>query len=152
MVPLSPGTWARVEMLFAPQWRDSARALLERECADNLPSCERMDMFGLERVRFAVLKLSDGNLEKLRREIEEAKKDWRDSLMAADFGLELKAYEQWWPSGQGKCRKLPELFPTFQASGFCVILPVALYDSSNGNSASSREAGSARPGRSACGD
>ena len=99
MVPLSPNTWARVERLFGPKRRDAARALLEMECADNLPSCERMDKFGLERVRFAVLKLSSGNLEKLRREVEEAKKDWRDTLMAADFGHDVKAHENWWPPG-----------------------------------------------------
>ena len=85
-------------MLFGPKRRDAARALLETECADNLPFCDRSDMFALERLRFAVLKLSDGNLEHLRREIEQAKLDWRDTLMAAEFGRDVKAHEQWWPT------------------------------------------------------
>ncbi|HEX5220804.1 MAG TPA: hypothetical protein VFZ59_14640 [Verrucomicrobiae bacterium] len=102
MVPLSPDTWARVEMLFVPKRRDAARALLEVECADNLPSRERMDSLGLERVRFAVLKLSGGDLEQLRREVEQAKRDWCDTLMAADFGHDVKAHEHWWPSGHEK--------------------------------------------------
>ena len=98
MVPLSPNTIARLELLFGPKRRAKAQALLETECADNLASCERIAMFGFERVRYAVLKLSGGNLEKLRREIDEAKKDWRDTLMAADFGHDVTAHEHWRPA------------------------------------------------------
>jgi hypothetical protein len=102
MVALSPNTLARLEILFGPKRRDAARQLLETECADNLPLGGGQDMFGLERVRFAVLKLSGGKLEKLRREIEEAKKDWRDTLMAAGFGHDVKAHERWWPAPPGQ--------------------------------------------------
>jgi hypothetical protein len=102
MVPLSPATWARVEILFGPKRRDAARELLENECADNLPSCEKSDMLALERVRFAVLKLSAGNLEQLRREIAAAKLDWRDTLMAAGFGSDVTAHEGWHPSAPPK--------------------------------------------------
>jgi hypothetical protein len=97
MVPLSPDTWARVEAVFAPDTRDRVRRLLEEECADNLPFCERLDPFGLERLRFAVLKLSAGDVDRLRREIEQAKRDWRDTLMAAGFGTDLTAHERWTP-------------------------------------------------------
>jgi hypothetical protein len=51
-----------------------------------------LDGYGLEdyhqekaRVQLAVLKLADGSLEKLRREIEEAKCDFRDVLSAAEY-------------------------------------------------------------------
>ena len=100
MVPLSPETEARLEILFGPKRRDAARELLETECADNLPSHQSSDMFTLERVRFAVLKLSSGNLEDLRREVEAAKLDWRDTLMAAGFGGDVKAHELWRPSSR----------------------------------------------------
>lgn len=98
MVPLSSNTWSRVEILFDPGQRDAARELLENECADNLPFFAQADMFALERVRFAVLKLADGNLERLRRAIDQAKVDWRDTLMAADFGQDMRAHEYWLPS------------------------------------------------------
>jgi len=97
MVTLSPDTLARIEVLFAPEQRDAARSLLENECADDLPFCERSDMFSLERLRFAVLKLSGGNLDRLRREIEQTKSDWRDTLMAAGFGHDPEAHKLWLP-------------------------------------------------------
>jgi len=97
MPPLSPETLARVEVLFAPEQREAARAMLENECANNLPFCERSDMFALERIRFAALKLSAGSLAGLEREIEQAKRDWRDTLMAAGFGLEVNAHHRWFP-------------------------------------------------------
>jgi len=97
MVPLSPNTLARVEILFDAVQRDVARALLETQCADNLPFCEQSDMFALERLRFAVLKLAGGSLARLQREIDQAKLDWRDTLVAADFGNDLKAHERWLP-------------------------------------------------------
>ena len=37
------------------------------------------------RVRLAVLKLAAGNIERLRREIEEAKRDYRDVLAPAEY-------------------------------------------------------------------
>jgi|SRR6267143_1588890 len=97
MVALSPDTLARIEVLFGPEQQDEARSLLENECADNLPFCERSDMFSLERLRFAVLKLSGGNLDRLRREIEQTKSDWRDTLMAAGFGHDPEAHKLWLP-------------------------------------------------------
>jgi len=97
MVPLSLNTRLRVEALFGQDQREAAQALLESQCADNLPFCERSDMFALERLRFAVLKLAGGNLDRLQREIEQAKLDWRDTLVTAGFGQDMKAHEQWWP-------------------------------------------------------
>jgi|SRR3989338_4655959 len=97
MVPLSPDTVSRLATLFAGNERVVARAMLENECAENLPFCVNSDMYSLERIRFAVLKLSDGSLLRLRREIEEAKKDWRDTLMAAGFGYDVHAHRFWYP-------------------------------------------------------
>jgi hypothetical protein len=97
MIPLSPATIARLQRLFHAQDQERARSLLERECADNLPFCESSDMFTLERLRFAVLKLSGGEPGRLRSEIEAAKIDWRDTLMAAGFGHDVSAHKQWTP-------------------------------------------------------
>lgn len=98
MLPLSPETRARLEALFLGKDRAEAVSLLETECADNLPSCENLDMYGLERIRFAVLKLSEGRLPRLKHEIDEAKKDWRDTLMAAGFGYDVEAHQSWFPA------------------------------------------------------
>ena len=86
--------------MFAPDHVEAARAALENECANNLPFCEKMDMFALERIRFAVLKLSAGDAENLGREIEQAKRDWRDTLMAAGFGHEVNVHLRWFPGRQ----------------------------------------------------
>ena len=40
---------------------------------------------GVNRVRLAVLKLADGNLQVLRREIDAAKSDYRDVLALAEY-------------------------------------------------------------------
>jgi len=49
----------------------------------------------MERIRFAALKLSNGNVLKLLKAIDMARRDWRDLLMAADFGNDLNAHEKW---------------------------------------------------------
>lgn len=49
----------------------------------------------MERIRFAVLKLSQGNISKLLRAIDEARIDWRDLFMAAGFGYDVNAHETW---------------------------------------------------------
>ena len=69
--------------------------MLAEECGTNLPFCETQDAAGLERVRFAVLMLSDGDLEKLGAMVEHAKVDWRDVLVWAGFGYSLTAHERW---------------------------------------------------------
>lgn len=49
----------------------------------------------LERIAAAVLKKSDGSLDGLQAEIDLARRDWRDLLMAAGFGHDLAAHELW---------------------------------------------------------
>jgi hypothetical protein len=51
----------------------------------------------LERIRFAALKLSAGNLEALRSAVGLANRDWRDLLMAAGFGRDVDAHRSWHP-------------------------------------------------------
>jgi len=51
----------------------------------------------MERIRFAVLKLSEGNIEKLVQGIELAQTDWRDLLMMAGFGEDVEAHDKWKP-------------------------------------------------------
>lgn len=55
----------------------------------------------VERIRFAALKLSDGDLGKLEVHVRGDRHDWRDVLMAADFANSLTAHKQWMPVRSG---------------------------------------------------
>jgi hypothetical protein len=92
---LSPRTKQLVELIFSPAQVDEAVHWLEEECGNNLPLCQNNDAPGMERIRFAALKLSDGNMLKLLRAIDEARMDWRDLIMAEGFGTDLNAHQKW---------------------------------------------------------
>jgi hypothetical protein len=98
MVPLSDETRRRISALFASPDQSAAAALLEAECADNLPLCETATAKSSERIRYAVLKLSGGDLGALRTWIGHAKIDWRDVLVAAGFATDIDAHRNWNPS------------------------------------------------------
>src|SRR5207253_887916 len=74
---LSPETQRRLDALFVGAARQTAADLLITRCGTNLPFCEGFDARGLERIRFAALKLSNGDLGELRRGVELAQIDWR---------------------------------------------------------------------------
>lgn len=93
--PLSPETRRRVELVFRGDDARVAAEMLERECGNNVPFCEDSDSVQMERIRFAALKVSEGKVEMLRQAVELAKLDWRDLLMWAGFGNDVKAHEKW---------------------------------------------------------
>lgn len=104
--PLSPETRWRLDALFAPGDRPAAEAILVDECGNNLPFCEKSDTFELERLRFAALKESEGNLNLLRQAVDLAKLDWRDLLMSAGFGEDVTEHKRWLPAGMRDSRPL----------------------------------------------
>jgi hypothetical protein len=81
--------------MFATEQQAEVGRILVQECGTNLPFLEKADETALERVRFAVLKLSNGNISELRRAVALAKSDWRDALMAAGFGYSETEHKQW---------------------------------------------------------
>jgi hypothetical protein len=95
---VSPETDRRIALLFPVEEQDLVRMVLAEECGNNLPFLEKLDDIQLERFRFAVLRLSDGKLDKLARAVALAREDWRDLLVAAGFAENLKAHELWLPS------------------------------------------------------
>ena len=99
-VPLSHGTAQRVAALFTGVARVTAAELLVEQCGDNLPLWVKTDPQGLERIRFAVLKLSGGDLAKLTRAVRMAQRDWRDVLVAAGFANSIVAHESWFPASE----------------------------------------------------
>jgi hypothetical protein len=98
MAGISPETQRRLDILFRPADRAEAARLLAEQCGNNLPFLENLNEQGLERFQFAALKLSGGDLSRLREAIDLAKTDWRDLLMAAGFGEDTRAHTFWMPT------------------------------------------------------
>lgn len=97
MIPLSELTRSHLMALFAaPEVADAERLLVE-ECADNLPMIGHATPGGLERIRFAAIRVSDGNPSRLREAIDLAKADWRDLLVAGGFADDVDAHRTWQP-------------------------------------------------------
>jgi hypothetical protein len=92
-VALTEAVSGKVRLMFPSEQQPEAVRLLEKECGRNLPFYEDAGPQKLERVRLAVLKLSRGNLDELRNQLDVARVDWRDVLLlaetpeAVEFGL-----------------------------------------------------------------
>jgi Cys-tRNA(Pro)/Cys-tRNA(Cys) deacylase len=94
MEGLSPRTRQLVQAIF-PNDAERAASLLVAECGQNLPFCKNSNEYQLERVRFAALKISEGDLRKLQEAVNEAKRDWRDELVWAGFAQRLDEHTRW---------------------------------------------------------
>jgi hypothetical protein len=97
MIDLTEATRDRVRRLFPQAQWTTVEDLLRDECGDNLPLLKATSADLVERIRFAVLKLSQGDLNRLQRHIKGAKHDWRDVLMASGFAHHLTAHKDWKP-------------------------------------------------------
>jgi len=74
----------KICQLFSGKDQSEAILTLEKQCGRGLPFHESAAPRDLERVRLAVLKLSDGNLSELRKHVDVARIDWRDVLVFAE--------------------------------------------------------------------
>lgn len=81
--------------------RRDVRDQLIRECGNGIPFCKNSNPEDLERIRFSVLKLSEGDLDKLRQAIGLANCDWRDLFMDAGFGQDIEAHMKWYEQMMG---------------------------------------------------
>jgi uncharacterized protein (DUF433 family) len=88
----STRTKEHIAALFAPSEHPFAVHLLV--CLSPVSSPR-----DLERVHFAALRVSDGDLEKLADVVQ---LDWRDILMAAGFAHDVHAHETWVPRRSGR--------------------------------------------------
>ena len=100
-VPLSKPTLDRLRALFPEDEWAAAEKLLTESCADNLPLIHNPTPYGLERIRFAVLKNSEGKSHKLQEAAQLARIDWRDALVVAGFGHDVDVHKTWWPGESG---------------------------------------------------
>jgi len=86
-----------VQEVFAEAEIPEVSRLLLEECGDNLPFCDSGTPVTAQRIRFAVLKLSNGSMSELESWIRHSKIDWRDVLMAAGFAKDVTAHLDWNP-------------------------------------------------------
>ena len=91
--PLSPETEKRIDMMFPPDQRAEVRRMLLEEVGHNLWGLEKLNEYQMDRYRFAVLRLSKGDFEKLPSVIEITNRDWRDLLVWSGFG---SGDHNWW--------------------------------------------------------
>jgi len=95
MRKLSPATCQLVLQAFPAQDQAEVAQILANRCADNLPFLENQDEYGLEPVRFAVVKLSRGSFADLKWWANLAQVDWRGVLTAAGFSGSSTAHQAW---------------------------------------------------------
>ena len=96
MRELSGETRRLIERMFPGEAANVAEAL-ERECNDDLPlvGAATPENTNVERIRYAVLKLSGGTMEGFAKSMELARRDWRDVLVFAGFGNSLTEHRRW---------------------------------------------------------
>lgn len=84
-----------VNILFEEDDREEVIELLEKECADNLPFHNKATPVNMERIRFAAIKVSSGQINKLYGAVDLAQKDWRDLLVYSGFANSDNDHEVW---------------------------------------------------------
>jgi hypothetical protein len=97
VIEVSSDTRRRIHALFPRNDWDAVEQMLLTQCGDNLPLVDSTYVELTERIRYAVLKLSKGRVSELEQQIALAALDWRDTLMAAEFGHSVTAHKSWMP-------------------------------------------------------
>ena len=92
---LTETTTIVIQRLFASADHRRRRRGLANKCGVNLPLTAAWGDAEFERVWFAVLKLSGGDVSKLHEAVGHAQRDWRDVLVWSGFGHSLEAHHQW---------------------------------------------------------
>lgn len=92
---LSTEIQGKVALLFSAEEREAVIRLL-LDLQKDFSEVEE-GAFGIERVQSAALRVSHGQLERLRKAIGVGRMDFRDLLSAAGFGS-LHAHERWQPT------------------------------------------------------
>jgi len=81
------------EYLFTTEENTTVIEILTEEC--NGARLYTTSEDAIERIQLAVLKLSNGEVDKFLAAAELAQLDWRDVLVAAGFGNDLEAHTKW---------------------------------------------------------
>lgn len=70
--------------------------MLEDEIGQSIPFCESANSEDMQRIRFAVIRLLYERGMKESDVLNLARTDWRDLLMAAGFGYDVRAHLLWY--------------------------------------------------------
>ena len=103
LVPISELTEHQLSQLFSESDREAARGILYNEVMldfDSRLENPEQQKQGIERIRSAVLKLSQGKLDRLPIMTQKAKADWRDVLLWAGFADDSTAHKRWVPGSK----------------------------------------------------
>jgi hypothetical protein len=92
--PLDTETERKLARVFGPEDQVEVRGILETECGENIPGWSSANLI---RLRQGALKVSGGNVHKLRQLVDLAKIDFRDALMWAGFG-DVDSHIRWEPA------------------------------------------------------
>jgi hypothetical protein len=95
-IPLSDRTLSLIKALFKDPFRSRVINALGTEVSEDTPFCTNETPEGMERIRFAVIKLIHEDWKNFDYALKEAKTDWRDLLMAAGFGYSVDEYNRWY--------------------------------------------------------
>ena len=90
---LRPTVIASIKCLFEPEDRETITEILVEEC--NAERLYTTSADAVERIQLAVLKLSNGEVDKFLAAAELAQLDWRDVLVASGFGSDVKTHLKW---------------------------------------------------------
>ena len=90
---LRPTVIASIKSLFEPEDRETVTEILVEE--SNAERLYTTSADAVERIQLAVLKLSNGEVDKFLAAAELAQLDWRDVLVASGFDSDLKAHLKW---------------------------------------------------------
>jgi hypothetical protein len=97
MLELSAAARERVRALFPAEDVAHAQRLLSH-CTDEAWLLADLARQGVDRLVFALIRLSSGRLDRLEElAIPLLRADWRDLLVQADFAHDIHAHETWQP-------------------------------------------------------
>ncbi len=94
-IPLSDRTTRLAQALFEEPLRTRVVDALVESVSENIPFCEDRDAEGMERIRFAVMKLIHEDEKNFSQALDLARIDWRDLFMSAGFGHDTEAHRHW---------------------------------------------------------
>ena len=95
-IPLSDRTCCVLDCLFDDPFRSELHAALVDLVSENIPFCENQTPEGMERIRFAIVKLVASDNRNLDSSLDLAQTDWRDLLMSAGFGYDSNQHNDWY--------------------------------------------------------
>lgn len=94
-LPITLRTRHVLRAVFPPNLWERVETTLMIDCGPAQVHARDVDGEAMERIRLATLKLSAGSITAFENAVLLAQIDWRDVLLGAGFGSDLKAHIKW---------------------------------------------------------